>query len=178
MSAPPPAVMETARLWLREMTPADAGLLKMLNDDPQVLQYTGDMAFASEEEARQFLEGYEQYRLFNRGRWAVIRKEDNAFMGWCGLKYHPDTGQTDLGFRLMKRYWNHGYTTEAARACLAYGFDQLGLAEIYAQVRQENTASVKVLKKLGLRLVGPALFDGIHPGYLFSVTRDAWISLP
>lgn len=178
MDAAPPVQMETDRLWLREMTPADAGLLLSLNEDPQVLQYTGDVAFASVEEARHFLEGYEQYRLFNRGRWAVIRKQDNAFLGWCGLKYHPDTGNTDLGFRLMRAHWNHGYTTEAARACLGYGFQQLGLQEIYAQVRQENKASIRVLKKLGLRQVGPALFDGVYPGFLFSVNREAWLSLP
>lgn len=167
-------LIETERLWLRELHPNDAADLYTLNADPDVLQYTGDIAFAHEEAARLFVEGYHQYRLFNRGRWAVIRKADHAFLGWCGLKYHPDNGDTDLGFRLMKQYWNQGYTTEAAMACLQYAFEQLKLPEVVAQVRTENKASVKVLRKLGMHQVAATLFDGKFPGWRYALRREEW----
>ena len=83
------------------------------------------------------------------GRWAVIRKKDDAFLGWCGLKKHED-GMVDLGFRLMKKYWNKGYATEAAKACVDHGFNTLGLKEIIGRAAQENMASINVLEKCGM----------------------------
>ncbi len=176
VNRPATYLLETPRLWLREMTVDDAGDFYTLNADEEVIRYTGDASFASEDDARQFLAGYEQYRLFNRGRWAVIRKEDGRFLGWCGLKFHEDNGQTDVGFRLMKQFWSKGYSTEAAKACLAYGFQQLGLQCITAQVRKENIASIKVLRKLGLTQVREHPFDAMHQGYWFEITLEEWLS--
>lgn len=140
----------TPRLYLRETTANDAAVMFALNSDPEVLRFTGDEPFDSVEEAATFLANYADFKKNNMGRWAVIRKSDDAILGWCGLKLHSD-GMVDLGFRLFKKYWNQGYATEASLGCLAYGFVTLHLTEIVGRVVPENVASARVLQKAGLR---------------------------
>jgi len=142
-------VIVTKRLYLRETTAADAAVMFALNSDKEVLRYTGDKPFLSVEEAATFLANYSAFKHTGMGRWAVVRKTDDAVLGWCGLKLHTN-GMVDLGFRLFKKEWNKGYATEAAYACLKYGFDHLNLKEIVGRVVPANLASIKVLEKLGM----------------------------
>jgi RimJ/RimL family protein N-acetyltransferase len=141
--------LETARVLLREFIPDDAEQMYLLNQDPEVIRYTGDGPFASVAAARSFLEAYDVYRRYGMGRLAVIRKEDRQWLGWSGLKFHPDSGETDLGYRFFRQYWGQGYATETGKAGLEYGFGQLKLEKIVAQVVKDNIASVRVLEKLG-----------------------------
>lgn len=144
------AIITTTRLYLRETSASDAAVMFALNSDPEVLRYTGDEPFGSEEEVAEFLTNYTDFKRNNMGRWAVVRKADEAVLGWCGLKLHTN-GMVDLGFRLFKKEWNKGYATEAAQASLAYGFNTLNLTEIVGRVMPENAASVRVLEKTGMR---------------------------
>lgn len=144
-------VFETERCRLREMTPADGPAMFELNSDPEVVRYTGDGPFESEEAAIRFLEGYDAYRRFGMGRWLVERKEDNAVLGWCGLKFLQDENQVDLGYRFYRKYWGLGYATETARKSVDYGFEQLHLNRIIGRSAIANTASVHVLEKCGLK---------------------------
>lgn len=146
-----PFLLRTPRLYLREMQPDDAPQALLLNADPEVLRYTGDAPFADEAAARRFLEQYDHYRRYGFGRWAVCRQEDDAFLGWCGLKYTEDAAEHDIGFRFFRQYWGQGYASEAARACISLGFEAFQLTEIVGRAMQENTASVKVLEKIGLK---------------------------
>ena len=164
-------ILETPRLLLREFGEEDAPHFFELNEDPEVVRYTGDPPFASVEEARQFLLNYDQYRKYGYGRWAVLLKPEGAgdlpaWIGWCGLKHIPELGETDIGFRFIRRYWGRGYATEAARACLDYGFRILRLKRIVGRVMRENAASVRVLEKIGLEFWKE--FDFMeHPGLYF-----------
>ena len=154
-------VAASPRLYLRELTEDDAENFYDLNLDPDVLQYTGDSIFESIDDARFFLHNYTNvYRKTGMGRWAVIRKEDDAFLGWCGLKYSEDTKETDLGFRFFKKYWGHGYATEAAKACVALGFSTLGLSFIIGRAMEANSASVRVLEKAGFTFYQFFDFEG------------------
>ena len=139
----------TPRLGLRPWTGADAPALLALNADPAVLRYTGDAPFASLAAAQAFVAAYDHYDRHGFGRWAVIRQADEAFLGWCGLKQHPD-GMVDLGFRLAQAHWGQGYATEAAAATLAYAFGPLGLPEVVGRALPENLASIRVLEKIGM----------------------------
>lgn len=121
----------------------------MLNEDPEVLQFTGDAPFKDESEAFAFLKGYDQYTKYKVGRFAVIHKENGAFLGWCGLKFHETENMYDLGFRFFRKHWNQGYATECSTACLIYAFTELQLDEVIGRVQIENKASIQVLKKLG-----------------------------
>jgi ribosomal-protein-alanine N-acetyltransferase len=143
-------ILETPRLYLRETTPEDAVRAYELNLDPDVIRYTGDEPFKSAEAAREFLINYDHYRKYGFGRWAVINKTDDDFLGWCGLKYTPEKNEHDVGFRFFKRHWNKGYATEASRACIKYGFETLHLHTIVGRAMRENAASIRVLQKSGL----------------------------
>lgn len=153
-------ILETPRLYLREMTSEDAESAYLLNLDPEVIQYTGDDPFESIEEAREFLEKYESYKKYGFGRWAVILKETDEYLGWCGLKYTPELDEFDIGYRLMKKFWGKGYATEAAEVCLKLGFEQFNMKTIVGRVMPANSASLRVLEKIGLTYLENRVTDG------------------
>jgi ribosomal-protein-alanine N-acetyltransferase len=90
-----------------------------------------------------------QYTLYNHGRWAVHQKSNLEFIGWCGLKCRPERNEIDLGYRFMKKFWGKGYATEAAFACIQYGFNRLNLQQIIGRALPGNVASIKVLENAG-----------------------------
>jgi RimJ/RimL family protein N-acetyltransferase len=153
---------------LREFSIEDAASILELNNDPEVLKFTGDKAFVSVEEARLFLENYDQYALHGFGRWAVIQKSTGNFIGWCGLKYSATTDEVDIGFRFIKTVWNQGYATEAAKKCIQLGFDTFGIKRIYGRAMVENVASISVLEKLGLTYLKEFTFDG-EEGVIYEI---------
>lgn len=165
-----PFSLETERLTLREITVADAPAMYALNLDPEVIQYTGDEAFSSLSEAETFIRNYPDYARNGYGRWAVIRKADGAMLGWCGLKYLPETGETDIGYRFFKKYWGNGYATEAARACLDFGFKKLNLETLVARAMHANAASINVMKKLGMTYRNEVTCEA-HPAVCYQITN-------
>lgn len=164
-------ILETPRLVLREMVVEDANDMFELNADTEVIQYTGNVAFKDVKEAQEFLRNYTHYIEYGFGRWAMIRKEDQAFIGWCGLKYIPEVDEIDIGYRLFKKYWNQAYATEAAKACLEYGFNVLKINTIVGRARAENKASIKVLEKIGLVFKAKYDIDGF-PGVIYSLDKN------
>ncbi|MCB0518702.1 MAG: GNAT family N-acetyltransferase [Lewinellaceae bacterium] len=165
-------VLETRRLWFRELSVADAEDFYRLNADVEVIRYTGDKPFLSIGEARIFLENYDQYEKYGYGRWAVLLKGTGKFIGWCGFKFSPESQETDLGFRFFRKYWGHGYATEAAIACIDFGFNSLGLTTLVGKAMKENSASIRVLEKSGMRFIKEISFDG-SAGLFFSIQKAA-----
>ncbi|RKD90480.1 GNAT family N-acetyltransferase [Mangrovibacterium diazotrophicum] len=169
-----PIKLETERTRLRELTSDDADDFYALNLNPEVIRYTGDQPFSNPEEARKFLLAYDQYQKHGTGRLAVIEKESQRFIGWCGLKYTPELQEFDLGFRFFRQYWNRGFATETAMACLDFGFNQLNLDAIVGRAMHANQASIRVLQKIGMSFVKEAEFE-LHPGVLYQITRDEYL---
>lgn len=163
-------ILQTDRLLLREFLISDAESLYMLNDDYDVIKYTGDVPFLNVNEAKLFLKNYNPYKTFGFGRWAVIDKSNNEFLGWCGLKFSPELQETDIGFRFFKKNWNKGYATEAANACIHFGFDNLNLKKIVGRAMESNTASIKVLEKIGMQYVDVIDFKK-HRGVLYQIQK-------
>lgn len=153
--------LETPRLILRELTVNDANSFYQLNLNPEVIKYTGDPPFASVEESKEFLLHYKEYQNHGFGRWAVITKENNQFIGWCGLKYHKE-GYVDLGFRFFQDKWGKGYATESAKACINYAQSSLNLPELIGRVMPSNIASVRVLEKLGFTFFKTGACNGVE----------------
>lgn len=143
-------VIETERFFMREMGVQDALPNFEMNADVEVIQYTGDKAFESLEKSVEFWANYTPYKDYGVGRWAVIDKASKEFLGWCGLKYHPENGLYDLGYRFKKSAWGRGVATETAYASLKYGFEVLKIKHVYAQAMKQNPASINVMKKLGM----------------------------
>lgn len=163
-------IIETNRLYLRELSVADTENFYLLNADEEVIKYTGDKAFDSINEAKSFLENYNPYQEYGYGRWAVIDKSNEEFLGWCGLKYSSEVDEVDIGFRFFKKHWNKGFATESAKACLDYGFEKLNLKTIVGRAMEANTASIKVLEKIGMTFVGKFEFH-LHDGVLYKINK-------
>lgn len=170
LALPAPVILESPRLLLTEIVVDDAEGMFELNSDPEVLRYTGDAPFPSLAASRAFLEAYPDYRENGFGRWAVRRRKDGQLLGWCGLKRDRATGEIDLGYRLHRRFWGHGYATESGRACIRWGFDARRFTRIVGRAAAANAASVRVLEKCGMRREGTCDFSG-EPGLLYAIER-------
>jgi len=166
-------LLQTKRLLLRPLTSADAQLFFDLNNDPVVIQYTGDHAFLNIGEASSFLENYKDYVLFCIGRWAIVLKDTQQTIGWCGLKYTVALHEVGLGFRLSWEKWGKGYATEAGIASLQYGFEVMQLEEIVGRLWKINLASQRVLEKCGLKFWKDAIFDE-QAGSYYKITTSEY----
>lgn len=153
---------------MRKLTPDDAEVMYALNLDPDVIRYTGDLPFESIQATRLFLLEYAGRSLKGVGRMAVVEKQSGEVIGWCGLKYHPDEEEYDVGYRFFKKYWNKGYATETASACLTYAFEVLQLPFVVGNVMRENTASIRVLEKIGMDFWKERCC-GSHPALVYRV---------
>ena len=169
-----PILIETSRLLLKEMSEDDVQDLFDLNNDPEVMRYTGDKSFESIEEALIYIENYQHiYQKYSCGRLSLFNKETNEYLGWCGLKYLDQKNETDLGYRLKKNFWGKGFATEAASACLDDGFNRLQLDCIFATAMKENTPSINIFKKLGLKYLKDQ-DCGCQPGVIYAITKQEW----
>ena len=155
-------ILQTPRLILRRFTNSDedAALLLKLNSDPEVLKYLHEPVLQSLQQAKEIISNIilPQYEK-DLGRWAVHTKNNNEFIGWCGLKHRPEAYEIDLGYRFIKTAWGKGYATEAALHTLNYGFEELHLKTIIGRAHIENTGSLNILEKIGMHFVGEGLVD-------------------
>ena len=167
-------ITETNRLILRELDSNDSENFFNLNSDPEVLKYTGDLPFSSIVDAKKFLINYSDYKENGSGRWAVILKETESFIGWSGLKLNEEN-LVDIGFRFFKKEWGKGYATESAKAVLDYGFNTLNLTEIIGRVFKANISSIKVLEKLNMTYWEPDFFKNIETLLYYRIRKNDYI---
>jgi RimJ/RimL family protein N-acetyltransferase len=118
----------------------------------------------SPEEVKKWIErNIERYKNDGFGLWAVIRKEDNQFLGDCGITIQNIDGDflPEIGFHILKTFCNMGYATEAAEACKKYAIEVLRFKSIYSYSEIGNKASQRVSEKIGLKKVKTFIKDGI-----------------
>lgn len=161
-------ILEIQHLYLREFLPEDAIHFFEMNKNLEVIQYTGDLPFNNLEDASSFINKYDAYTKTGIGRYAVIRKSDEQFLGWCGLKYHPKERKIDIGFRFYQEYWNQGYATVSAKAVIAHAFNTLKYPKLVAHSHIDNKASQRVLINCGMTKVQRLDYDGI-PAFLYEL---------
>lgn len=142
--------IETARLLLRMFTADDLDDLLLIYADAEVMKYLSGHPLTREETAswlNYFLAGWAQYGF---GWWAVILKERGELIGHAGLQFIHVTPEVEVTYGLAKAYWGMGLASEAARACLRYGFEELKLDRIYALADPPNVASHRVMARVGM----------------------------
>lgn len=170
-------LVETDRFKLRELLPTDVDGMFELDSDPEVHKYLGNQPVSDKKKIAEIIEFVrKQYSDNGIGRWAIIDKKTNEFIGWSGLKFVTELtnghqNYYDLGYRLIRRYWGKGIATETAIASLDYAFNQLNLVEVYAAANCDNIASNKILQKVGLKLMETYLEDGIQCNW-YKITKE------
>lgn len=144
-------ILETERLYLREMNQGDfEALCKILQDDEIMYAYEG--AFSNEEVQEWLDRQISRYRKWGFGLWAVILKETDEMIGQCGLTMQPwkDREVLEIGYLFNRMHWHTGYAVEAAKACKEYAFEILKAEEVCSIIRDTNTASQKVAQRNGM----------------------------
>ncbi len=178
--------LETDRLLLRRFTGDDVDLLHELDSDPAVLRYVTGGPPTPRAELRDdilpaFLRYYERYAGY--GFWAAIERSSGAFLGWFHFRPDHDSppDEPELGYRLRRAAWGHGYGTEGACALIDHGFTALGVRRVVASAGLDNTASWRVMEKCGMtrirtyRITFPDLFDGVEQeDVAYALTRADW----
>lgn len=150
--------IETERLLLRELLPTDDIGMFELDSNPEVHRYLGSRPVTDIAQSREAIANIRQQYIINGiGRWAVILKETNEFLGWCGLKLEKNTNEHeqfyDLGYRFIQKHWGKGYGYESAQAFVDFGFNEMKLDTICATFEHGNTGSQRIMEKCGLHFV-------------------------
>ena len=148
-------ILETERLFLRTLTANDyAGLCDILQDEK--VMYAYEHAFSDEEVLHWLNRQLQRYRENGFGLWAVVLKHSGKLIGQAGITLQPWRNRQvhEIGYLFNRRYWHHGYATEAASGCRDYAFCQLGLTEVYSIIRDNNIASQNVAVRNGMTMVG------------------------
>lgn len=149
--------IETARTFIREFELTDAPAVLAFNSNQAVTRFTGDAGMVKNlNDAKAVIENIwlKEYQTFGYGRWAVVDKASNKVIGFCGLKHIQELGMPDIGYRFLPEFWGKGYATETAFAAVKYAQEKLNVDQFFGDVMEQNHASVKLLKKLGLKFNG------------------------
>ena len=176
------ALIQTARLSFREFTADDYDAVQAYAGDPEVTRYT---AFGpnTPEQTKEFLQlAVGQSSEANRGHYtfALIHKQANRLIGSCGLTLSNANGpQYGFGYVLHRQWWRQGLASEATLALMKFGFGELRAHRLWAHVFVGNTASEKLLQKLGFRHEGCALQsffvrNAWHDVQTFAMLRREW----
>jgi RimJ/RimL family protein N-acetyltransferase len=154
-------IVETARLRLRDFSLNDIDVYyEAIISDGDVMRYLPPREACPKDVAERFIRHFrDHWQKRGFGMWAVIHKADDKLIGHCGLNTIPDSTEIEVAYALAKPYWGQGLASEGAHASLRYGFERVGLDRIVAVAIAENTASRKVMTKIGMT------YEGVKPVY-------------
>ena len=180
-------MIETARLILRDWRDGDEHLLDRHCNTEAVMRWLGGVQpFDQQADAVDRLRGYSAD--YGHTFWAVERREDGAFLGFCGLKRANTpacsvAGEFEIGWRLREDSWGKGYAKEAASASLDHAFEILAAPRVFALTIEGNDASRGLMARLGMRrredldYVDPAWPAEMNPVMVHELGRDEWCAL-
>lgn len=175
-------VIETPRLRLRHWLESDLPAFIAMNADPEVMRYFPETLAQADSRS---LYGRIQQEFAERGYgpYAVEEKNSGTFIGFIGFHWADFSAYfcpgLEILWRLNQAFWNRGYATEGAAACLAYGSGQLNIERVYSFTAVENLPSQRMMQKIGMRLDGyfehPELPEGhpLRPHVCYAVGKEA-----
>ncbi len=169
----PTPTLHSARLLLRPFTEADKDVIFALQSNPVVLRYWDAPPWKERAQADRFIAVSKQMEQEGSGaRLAIERAADGVFIGFCSLfKWNPEFRSAGIGYCLAESAWGQGIATEAAGALLQWAFNTLDLNRVQAEADTRNTASGRVLEKLGFVREGTLREDCIVGGEV----SDSWV---
>ncbi len=171
--------LHTDRLLLRPYSIADLAALREIDGDPEVSRYRSRKVI-TEAMTRSFIREYEQLAQSDQPSaygFVIVLRDTNRLIGQCGITREGER-KAAIWYSLNHAYWRQGYMSEAARALLRFGFEQLHLERIVASCDPANVASYRVMEKIGMTRYTPSLAAGDFEALLmrvnYGVNRDEW----
>ncbi|WP_444919866.1 GNAT family N-acetyltransferase [Microbulbifer sp. CnH-101-G] len=163
--------LNTPNLILRELRESDAEFILKLLNDADFLRNIGDRRVRNLKQARQYIQSGPM-AMYQEHQFGFYKASlpDGTGVGTCGLIKREGLEDVDIGFAFLPEYRGRGYAKEAARAIMDYARGQLALKRIVAIARPDNTASVKLLEKIGLKAEGRITL----PGETMELLLMAW----
>ncbi len=173
------------RLLLRKCMESDyKDSYKYCCSDPELARLQSfDVHTNDEVTRRSFKEKEEKYKVDNSYyEWAIVRKEDNQFMGEIVLvHYNPEYNSLELGYHLGKAFRGNGYMQEALARILKFAFEELDVDQVYALILKDNSSSQKVAKSNNLEYTTTIenYKDDVYEGPIdkYGITREKWFEL-
>ena len=172
--------LETDRLILRSLMPDDLEFVFQHFSDPMVNHHLlDDDPVATRKQAQEIIDFYVPPRK-SYNRWVLTQKADKTAIGTCGFhKWDQQHHHAEIGYDLAPVHWHKGFMTEALRAALQHGFEKMELNRIEAIVYPENTASLRLLERLGFQQEGLLRQsfrqgDKYYDHLLLSLLQDEW----
>ncbi|MEP7318937.1 MAG: GNAT family N-acetyltransferase [Panacibacter sp.] len=162
-------IINTERLGLRLWKDSDTAPFIAMNKDAAVMRYFPAIATTAETEAMiaRIKTHFEKHGF---GLYAVEEKSSQQFIGFTGFAVprfeNFFTPCVETGWRLQQKAWGKGYATEAAKACLQYGFEKLNFDKIFSFTSLGNTASEKVMQRIGMKRIGEFDHPDIEQGHI------------
>jgi len=175
--------LETERLVLRQIVPADAEDLYRIFTDDESMRYWSCRPFSSIKQADKLIESMAHSFLEGSGmHWAITLRNEDRLIGKCGYnEWRKLHRRGDISYIVDRSQWGKGLVSEALRAVLQYGFDQMDLHSVEAGVTPGNDASTRMLEKLGFHLEGHLkesflVEDVFVDSLIYSLLRKEWES--
>lgn len=154
--------LETERLVLREWTDDDLDALAALSGDPQVMRYiTGGKTRTREQSAKGLARQQDHQSRLGYAFWAAEEKASGRVIGLNGIQPLLETGDVEIGWWLEVAAWGKGLATEGARRSAAFAFEEAGLERLVAIAAPENTASIRIMDKLGMTFARATTFGAL-----------------
>lgn len=163
-------ILKTDRLYLEELTDDHFPDLYLLLSNEKVHKYFPKTLDKKESEDF-FQKVQRRYQEDGVSFWAVMRKEDNQFLGICGINKQlvDNNEEFEIGYRILDKFWGQGYGTEAARGCMEYGKNVLKKRSLVSFIRPINLQSIRVAEKNGLAYEKDIIFHDL-PHRLYRIT--------
>ena len=178
-----PFILESERLLIRRLTMADDEAIHSYGKDERVAFGASFPQHKSIEDARTYIRTViESYQKNEPTNYAVVLKDSNELIGGIGF-HHPDTSshKIEIGYALAPWHWNNGYMTEAASIMINHIFQLTELQRLEARCKSVNTASERVMQRLGMTYEGTLRRNQLYNGNyydikVYSILRDEWLS--
>src|ERR1700686_5048457 len=145
-------ILETEHLLFQPLTRSNLDDLTTLYADPEVMRFLGGPR--GKNEVQHVLNRYiQEYEIYGHSFFATIRKSDQRFIGQCGLLNQEVEGlpEVELAYLLAPEYWQNGLALEGTQALKDYGLRQMGFPRIISLIPPDNSASIHIAEKIGMR---------------------------
>lgn len=168
-------IIETERLYLREMTQEDFPALYTVLADSDIMRHY-PYSFDENRVCGWIETNIERYRVYGFGLWAVVLKETGEMIGDCGLTMQNINGRIspEIGYHIAKSHQRQGYAKEAARACRDWTFVNTPFNRLFSYMKTANVASSATAEANGMTLVDIFTDSEGERTSVYAITRDEW----